>query len=272
MPLADFAGRFGWGYDGVNLFAPCRLYGTPRRLPGVRRRRAPARDRASFSTSSTTTSGPTATTSASSPPRYLSGAANRVGRRPQFRRAELGGRARVCHRQRALLDRGIPPRRSAPRRHAADLRLVAAAHHRGHSRRGARRVGRARRRSSSRENEPQDARLFAPRRRRRIRARRAVERRLPSRGAGSPPRGATKRTSAATAAWRRSSCRRRSTAFCIRGSGSAGRTIGAERRRSISIRRTSSPSRRITIRSRTRRAAGGCIRRRVRGAVARSRR
>jgi maltooligosyltrehalose trehalohydrolase len=29
MPLADFHGRFGWGYDGVNLFAPTRLYGRP---------------------------------------------------------------------------------------------------------------------------------------------------------------------------------------------------------------------------------------------------
>ena len=29
MPVADFSGRFGWGYDGVNLFAPSRLYGTP---------------------------------------------------------------------------------------------------------------------------------------------------------------------------------------------------------------------------------------------------
>jgi maltooligosyltrehalose trehalohydrolase len=29
MPVADFAGRFGWGYDGVNLFAPTRLYGRP---------------------------------------------------------------------------------------------------------------------------------------------------------------------------------------------------------------------------------------------------
>jgi maltooligosyltrehalose trehalohydrolase len=29
MPLADFPGRFGWGYDGVSLFAPTRLYGTP---------------------------------------------------------------------------------------------------------------------------------------------------------------------------------------------------------------------------------------------------
>jgi maltooligosyltrehalose trehalohydrolase len=29
MPVADFAGSFGWGYDGVNFFAPCRLYGSP---------------------------------------------------------------------------------------------------------------------------------------------------------------------------------------------------------------------------------------------------
>jgi len=29
MPVADFPGRFGWGYDGVNLFAPSRLYGYP---------------------------------------------------------------------------------------------------------------------------------------------------------------------------------------------------------------------------------------------------
>lgn len=29
MPVADFPGQFGWGYDGVNHFAPTRLYGTP---------------------------------------------------------------------------------------------------------------------------------------------------------------------------------------------------------------------------------------------------
>jgi maltooligosyltrehalose trehalohydrolase len=29
MPIAEYAGRFGWGYDGVQLFAPTRLYGTP---------------------------------------------------------------------------------------------------------------------------------------------------------------------------------------------------------------------------------------------------
>jgi len=29
MPVADFSGAFGWGYDGVDLYAPTRLYGTP---------------------------------------------------------------------------------------------------------------------------------------------------------------------------------------------------------------------------------------------------
>ena len=29
MPVAEFPGRFGWGYDGVDLFAPTHLYGDP---------------------------------------------------------------------------------------------------------------------------------------------------------------------------------------------------------------------------------------------------
>jgi maltooligosyltrehalose trehalohydrolase len=29
MPIADFSGTFGWGYDGVDLFAPTHLYGNP---------------------------------------------------------------------------------------------------------------------------------------------------------------------------------------------------------------------------------------------------
>ena len=32
MPVAEFPGRFGWGYDGVDLFAPSHLYGTPHDL------------------------------------------------------------------------------------------------------------------------------------------------------------------------------------------------------------------------------------------------
>jgi maltooligosyltrehalose trehalohydrolase len=29
MPVAEFPGKFGWGYDGVGLFAPSHLYGMP---------------------------------------------------------------------------------------------------------------------------------------------------------------------------------------------------------------------------------------------------
>lgn len=29
MPVAEFPGRFGWGYDGVDLYAPTHLYGVP---------------------------------------------------------------------------------------------------------------------------------------------------------------------------------------------------------------------------------------------------
>jgi maltooligosyltrehalose trehalohydrolase len=29
MPVSEFPGRFGWGYDGVDVFAPTRLYGAP---------------------------------------------------------------------------------------------------------------------------------------------------------------------------------------------------------------------------------------------------
>jgi maltooligosyltrehalose trehalohydrolase len=29
MPVAEFPGRFGWGYDGVDLWAPSHLYGAP---------------------------------------------------------------------------------------------------------------------------------------------------------------------------------------------------------------------------------------------------
>lgn len=30
MPINEFPGHFGWGYDGVNLFAPTHLYGRPK--------------------------------------------------------------------------------------------------------------------------------------------------------------------------------------------------------------------------------------------------
>jgi maltooligosyltrehalose trehalohydrolase len=29
MPIAEFPGRYGWGYDGVDLYAPAHIYGSP---------------------------------------------------------------------------------------------------------------------------------------------------------------------------------------------------------------------------------------------------
>ena len=42
MPVAEFPGRFNWGYDGVDLFAPHTVYGDARRPPALRRRGARA--------------------------------------------------------------------------------------------------------------------------------------------------------------------------------------------------------------------------------------
>ena len=38
LPVADFCGELGWGYDGVDLFAPTRLYGEPEFLQQVHHR------------------------------------------------------------------------------------------------------------------------------------------------------------------------------------------------------------------------------------------
>ena len=99
MPVAEFPGRFGWGYDGVNLFAPTHLYGEPDDLRRFvdeahghglgrhpRRRLQPPRPRRQLS------------------PRVLPGLLHRpapdgLGRGHQLRRSRLGAGARVLPRQ-----------------------------------------------------------------------------------------------------------------------------------------------------------------------------
>ena len=87
MPIADFSGRFGWGYDGVNWFAP---HPPLRFCPTMCAGSSIAHIRlvsASFSTLSTTTSDRTGTTSPSSPSDYISGAhMTEWGTRSQLRR------------------------------------------------------------------------------------------------------------------------------------------------------------------------------------------
>ena len=126
MPVAEFPGRFGWGYDGVDLFAPTRLYGTPddfRRFVDRGPRRSAS---ASSSTSSTTTSARTATTSTQFADDYFTDRyETEWGEAINFDGAGRRAGARVLRRQRRLLDRRVPPRRPAPRRHAGDLRRLA---------------------------------------------------------------------------------------------------------------------------------------------------
>ncbi len=62
MPVADFPGRWNWGYDGVSQFAPSRVYGRPDDLRRLVDERTGSASGCCW-TSSTTTSGRTATTS-----------------------------------------------------------------------------------------------------------------------------------------------------------------------------------------------------------------
>ena len=180
MPVAEFPGRFGWGYDGVDLFAPTHLYGTPddfRRFvdrahaagPGRHPRRGlqPPRARRQL------------------PPRVLRGLLHRplrerVGRADQLRRRRR--RARCASSSSPTPATGstsststacawTPRSRSSTPRPSTSWRpspgaCAQAARGRAH-------------RCSSAENEPQDVRLVRPRGAGRLRPRRAVERRLP---------------------------------------------------------------------------------------------
>ncbi len=68
MPVNDFPGKFGWGYDGVALFAPRQEYGGPGGVEAPGRRLPRAQARRLSSTSCTTTWGRRATSCRSSPP------------------------------------------------------------------------------------------------------------------------------------------------------------------------------------------------------------
>ena len=232
MPVAEFPGRFGWGYDGVFPYAPTQLYGTPDDfrafvdrahelglgviLDVVYNHLGPDGLRAS----------------ASSPSSYFTQTVRqRVGRRAELRRP---GRRRRCASTSRRTRRtgstssistgcGSTRRRAStidPREHivaAVDdgTRAQAARRPRDHRRRRERDAG------GSSCTRPSDGRL---------RPRRRVERRLPSqrrRGADRAARGVLLATIAAR---RRSSSRPRSTATCSRDSATRGRSSRAARR------------------------------------------
>ncbi len=222
MPVADFPGRFGWGYDGVDLFAPTRLYGRPDDL----RRfvdRAHARGLGVILDVVYNHLGPDGSyLEAFSADYFTDRYENEWGDAINFDGPDAGPGARVLPRQRRLLDRRVPLRRPAARRHPGDLRRLARAHPRA--------------RSAPRCAPPpgDSASCWSPRTSRRtpgrfvrpaeggLRARRAVERRLPPQRPGRPDRPQRGVLHRLPRGSRRSSSRRRSTATSTRGSGTPG--------------------------------------------------
>ena len=224
MPVADFPGRFGWGYDGVNLFAPTRLYGTPDDLRALRRSRARRSASASSSTSSTTTSVRTATTSPTSRRTTSPTATRTTGAGRSTSKGRAAG-ARVLRRRTPATGStsfistacGSTRRRTSTTRRAAHViaAIVAAAR----ARRPATAPIYHRRRERAAGHEPRPAADAG-----RLRARRALERRLPSRRgrrADGPARGVLHRLPRLAAGVH---LVRASTGSSIRGSGTRGRS------------------------------------------------
>ena len=108
MPIADFPGQFGWGYDGVNLFAPTRLYGTPddcRRFID----RAHALGLGVILDVVYNHLGPEGNVLQHFSPEYFTRPLHHgLGQGPQLRRCACRPRPRVLPGQCGLLGRGIP--------------------------------------------------------------------------------------------------------------------------------------------------------------------
>jgi hypothetical protein len=122
MPLADFPGRWGWGYDGVLLFAPEASYGRPEALKALVDA-AHARGLGVFLDVVYNHFGP----EGNYLHRYAPDFFNPRHQTPwatDLRQARISGGTSVHHSQRALLDR-VSPRRPAPRRGQRDRGRVA---------------------------------------------------------------------------------------------------------------------------------------------------
>ncbi len=125
MPVAEFPGAFGWGYDGVGLFAPSRLYGRP---DDMRRfvDRAHALGLAVILDVVYNHVGPDGNYLRAFARDYFSDRyENEWGEALNFDGPAVEAGARVGAEQRRLLDRGVPRRRFPARCHPADLRRLA---------------------------------------------------------------------------------------------------------------------------------------------------
>src|SRR5271165_3207027 len=108
MPVADFRGRLGWGYDGIYPYAP-RLDLRAAR-PSSRR---PTGAASRFcSTSSTIISDRRGITFRLSHPTSSPTAIGRLGAKRSISRGRRAPRPRLRHRERGILDRRVSPGRT----------------------------------------------------------------------------------------------------------------------------------------------------------------
>ena len=108
MPMAEFPGHFGWGYDGVDLFAPCRICMETRTIFAVSSIRAHSLGVAVILDVVYNHFGPEGNyLSVFSGDYFTHRHEERLGRFDQFRRTKLRAGARIFHHQWPLLDRGI---------------------------------------------------------------------------------------------------------------------------------------------------------------------
>ncbi len=121
MPLADWPGRWGWGYDHAALFAPSRAYGAPddlRRLVDE----AHSLGMAVFHDVIYNHLGPDGSYSAAFGPMFTRSASHTLGQRDQPRRRGQRSRSAPVRRQRADVADRVPDGRLAPRRDRPALR------------------------------------------------------------------------------------------------------------------------------------------------------
>ncbi len=144
---ADAGGRVpgdrGWGYDGVDLFAPHHAYGGPDGPQAAGRRGARPRPRRGAGRRLQPPR-PGRELPARVRPVLLGAAPDQLGRRGELRRPRQRRGAAVRHRQRPVLAARLPLRRAAPGRRARHRRQLRHPHLRGARGRGGG-AGRARR-------------------------------------------------------------------------------------------------------------------------------
>ena len=136
MPVAEFPGRFGWGYDGVQWFAPAHIYGSPDDFRSFVDR-AHSLGMGVILDVVYNHLGPDGNYLGKFAPQYFCEETTPIGVRPSILTAPIQrAGARILHRERLLLDRRIPSGRTSAGCHAGHSRRFQGSYPARHGSRG----------------------------------------------------------------------------------------------------------------------------------------